>query len=66
MQNILLGVATFLGTILLIGIILGLPLMLLWNWLMPAIFGLTKIGFLQAIGLNILASILFKTSRSKD
>lgn len=33
--------------------------MLLWNWLMPAIFGLTAISFWQALGLFALARILF-------
>jgi ABC-type multidrug transport system fused ATPase/permease subunit len=33
--------------------------MLLWNWLMPAIFGLTVINFWQAIGILILSRILF-------
>lgn len=41
-------------------ILLGLPIMLLWNWLMPTIFGLTKITFWQAVGINLLTSILFK------
>ena len=43
-------------------LILGLPLMWLWNWLVPQIFGLPRIGFLQAIGLNLMASILFRTN----
>ena len=34
-------------------------LMFLWNWLMPAIFGLTIITFWQALGLLILSKILF-------
>ena len=33
--------------------------MLLWNWLMPAVFGLTAIGFWQALGLLALGRILF-------
>ena len=33
--------------------------MLLWNWLMPAIFGLTAICFWQALGLLALCRILF-------
>ena len=33
--------------------------MLLWNWLMPAIFGLITISFWQALGLFALARILF-------
>ena len=38
--------------------------MWLWNWLMPAIFRLPTIGFWQAIGILILAQILFKGSHS--
>jgi hypothetical protein len=30
----------------------------LWNWLMPAIFGLKTITFLQALGLVVLSKIL--------
>ena len=41
-------------------VLLGYPLMWLWNWLMPSIFGLTEITFWQALGLNALATILFK------
>ncbi|WP_080905885.1 hypothetical protein [Parabacteroides sp. Marseille-P3160] len=33
--------------------------MLLWNWLMPVIFGLAAISFWQALGLLALARILF-------
>lgn len=33
--------------------------MLLWNWLMPTIFGLIAINFWQALGLLVLARILF-------
>lgn len=33
--------------------------MLLWNWLMPAIFGLVTINFWQALGILVLARILF-------
>ena len=37
----------------------GLIVMLLWNWLIPDIFGGPAVTFLQAIGLLILAKILF-------
>lgn len=40
------------------------PLMLLWNWLMPTIFGLIKITFWQAFGLVFLCSMLFKSVNS--
>ena len=38
----------------------GLVVMLLWNWLMPDIFGLKRLTYWQAWGLMILCHILFK------
>ena len=38
----------------------GFVVMLLWNWLMPEIFGLKRLGYWQAWGLLALSSILFK------
>jgi hypothetical protein len=38
----------------------GYVVMLLWNWLMPEIFGLRRIGYWQAWGLLALSTILFK------
>ena len=35
--------------------------MLLWNWLMPVIFQLPTISFLQAAGLFALSKILFSS-----
>ena len=49
------------GVLMLAMILFGGPLMLLWNWLMPTIFGLTEITFWQACGLQLLATILFKS-----
>jgi hypothetical protein len=37
----------------------GLILMLLWNALIPQIFGLTKLTYLQSVGILILSKILF-------
>ena len=42
------------------GLVLALPTMWLWNWLMPTIFGLIKISGWQALGINVLSGILFK------
>ena len=39
--------------------VISLIVLLLWNWLMPAIFNLPEINYLQAIGILILAKILF-------
>ena len=38
----------------------GWIVMLLWNWLMPDIFGLKRVTYWQAWGLLILCCILFK------
>ena len=43
------------------GLLLGFIVMWLWNWLMPAIFGLGAITFWQAWGLVVLTHILFKS-----
>jgi hypothetical protein len=40
-------------------LVFGLVTMRLWNWLMPVIFGLTRITFAQALGLVVLSKILF-------
>jgi hypothetical protein len=45
-----------------IGILLALPVMLLWNFVMPDVFGLTEITFWQALALTLLSSFLFKSS----
>ena len=34
-------------------------LMLLWNWLMPSLFGLVTIGYWTAMGLYLMSRILF-------
>lgn len=39
--------------------LVGTLIMLLWNWLMPDIFGFQKISLIQGFGLLILAKILF-------
>lgn len=43
-----------------IALIFALPIMLLWNWLMPDLFGLVTISFWQALGIGMLSGILFK------
>lgn len=42
-----------------IAAIATIPTWLLWNWLMPEIFGLPEIGLAQAFGLLLLSSCLF-------
>ena len=35
-------------------LVLAWPVQLLWNWLVPGIFGLGKITFFQSFGLKVL------------
>ena len=53
--------------VLILGLIISpFIIFLLWNWLMPTIFGFVKITFWQAIGLYILCSVLFKPRKNND
>jgi len=38
-------------------------LMLLWNWLMPGIFGLAAIGYFKAFGFYLISRILFSNDK---
>lgn len=40
-------------------LLFGYAFMWLWNWLMPEIFGLTTLTYWQAIGLLVMAKLLF-------
>lgn len=51
-------VSTLLAVVM-VAIILALPVMWLWNWLLPDLFSFKQIGFLQACGLNLLTALLF-------
>ena len=44
--------------------IISFPFWLLWNWLMPDIFGLSEITWLQAFGLWILITLLRSSTSS--
>lgn len=46
----------------------GWILMLLWNWLLVSLFGISTIGFWQGVGLILLLNLIgsfFKTTVSK-
>jgi len=65
-MEIITKISAVVGLICIVAVLLGYPVMLLWNWcLVGAIDGVNEIGFFQAIGLNLLASILFKASVNK-
>ncbi len=40
-------------------LVFGVLVRLLWNWLMPGVFGLSGITYGQAVGLIVLARIIF-------
>ncbi len=44
-----------------IALVFGLVAMVLWNWIMPDVFGLRPLTYWQAWGLVLLAHILFKS-----
>ena len=55
----------FIGVLALVAVLLAWPVQLLWNGcLITAIDGINPIGFWQAMGLNFLFSILFKSTNS--
>ena len=45
--------------IILLFLLFGYGFMYLWNWLMPDIFGLTTVNYWQAVGILVMAKILF-------
>ena len=56
--------AVLLGSaiVLVLSVLCAWPTQLLWNWLMPTIFGLKSITFAQAWGLLMLSGMLLKGS----
>lgn len=48
-----------------VSVVLSIPVLLLWNWLMPTIFGTTKITLGQAWGISLLCGILFGQDSSE-
>lgn len=61
------AVVGFVLLVVVLGLIFALPVMWLWNaCLVPAVTGVHEIGWIQAWGISILCSLLFKSSSSKD
>lgn len=53
------NIAVFITAVIVFGVLLALPVMLLWNMVMPQLFGLNSITFLQALWLSLLCRFLF-------
>jgi len=65
-MNVLSGIVAVLALGFVLALIASLPVMWLWDWLMPEIFGLKEITWLQALGISVLCSLLFKSSTSNS
>lgn len=55
-------IRAFIGILLMsigLSFLLTYPVMWLWNWLMPMIFGLQTLTFWQTFGLTMLANMVF-------
>lgn len=65
MEKIIATISVVILTIIVIGLFATLPVMWLWNWLMPELFNFVEITFWQALGLVILSSLLFKSNHTK-
>ena len=53
-------IALFASLFVAVFLLIVLLVQLLWNWLVPDIFGWTTLTYVQALGLLILCKILFK------
>ncbi|WP_333356215.1 hypothetical protein [Microcoleus sp. B3-A4] len=57
-------------TILILGIVGAVVnyilVVILWNWLMPDLFGLSTISIFQAIGISLLVNLLRSSSPSDN
>lgn len=63
MKELGIAISAFVKTFfwgLIICLIMALPVMWLWNWLMPSIFGLREILWSEALGLDLLFYFLVR------
>lgn len=65
------AVVGFIGVIIGLSALFALPVMWLWNYVVPYQFGLKEIDFLHAWALNVLCGFIFKsgsvnTNNKKD
>jgi len=63
-MKIIFALMMFFAFAIALALLLAFPTMLLWNWLMPVIFGLPVISFWQSLGLCLLVRSMFGTGSS--
>ena len=56
------GTIAVFGVLALIALVLALPVWLLWNAVIPQVSGWQEITLAQALWLNLLCSLLFKST----
>lgn len=61
-----LGAIGVIALIIAIALLLTIPVWLLWNMVVPQVFGLKAITFIQALQLSLLSSLLFKSWSSSS
>ncbi len=52
------SIGLFIATTAGIVLLKAIPVMLLWNWLIPKLFGLTRINYFEATGICLFINIL--------
>jgi hypothetical protein len=65
MKYMLIGLG-IVAIVALTAVLISVPVWLLWNWLMPVIFGLKTITWLPALGLSVLCGALFRSPGSSS
>ena len=68
--TIIAAIIGIIGLLVILCLIISIPVMLLWNWLIPIVFPphdgvalvVQNITWLQALGIMLLTSFLFKSS----
>lgn len=63
-MNLISVIVVYVVMLLVVAALMSLPVMLLWDWLMPGIFGLRTISWFEAWGLLFLCGMLFKSHNS--
>ncbi len=63
-NSVLFFLIVYLSVMLVTSIIMAIPVLWLWNFLMPDLFKLPAITFMQAWALSLLCAFLFKSAPS--
>jgi hypothetical protein len=64
MDKVILGIVIVLVLIIGMSVLMAVPLMLAWNYVMPYLFDLKTINFWQSFALLIVAGSLIKSSNA--